>query len=136
MEMLALAGAGFHVVWANPRGSTGYGEEFARVIDGAWGDADASDLLLMVDRVVRMGLTDRRRVGVLLGHFPGRVAAGVSENPVTDLISEFGNSDFGTDTGKSATSRALPSDSFGDRLERSPYTKIYLKRGAVAALAL
>jgi dipeptidyl aminopeptidase/acylaminoacyl peptidase len=146
LEMLALADAGFHVVWANPRGSTSYGEEFARAIDGAWGDADASDLLLMVDRIVRMGLTDRRRVGVLglsyggfmvhwlLGHFPGRFAAGVSENPVTDLVSEFGNSDFGTDIGKSATGRALPSDSFSDWLERSPYTKIHLSEAPLLLL--
>ncbi len=146
MEMLALADAGFHVVWSNPRGSTSYGEDFSRAIDGAWGEADASDLLLMIDRVVRMGLTDRRRVGVLglsyggfmvhwlLGHFPGRFAAGVSENPVTDLVSEFGNSDFGTDIGKAATGKALPSDSFGDWLERSPYTKIHLNEAPLLLL--
>ncbi len=146
MEMLALADVGFHVVWTNPRGSTSYGEDFGRTIDGAWGDADSSDLLAVVDRIVRMGLADRRRIGVLglsyggfmvhwlLGHFPGRFAAGVSENPVTDLISEFGNSDYGTDIGKLATGRALPSDSFADWLERSPYTKIHLNEAPLLLL--
>lgn len=70
----------------------------------------------------------------LLGHFPGRFAAGVSENPVTDLVSEFGNSDFGTDIGKSATGKVLPSDSFDDWLERSPYTKIHLNEAPLLLL--
>jgi acylaminoacyl-peptidase len=146
MEMLALADAGFHVVWTNPRGSTSYGEAFARAITGEWGDADASDQLLVVDRLIRRGLTDRRSVGALglsyggfmvhwmLGHFPGRFAAGVSENPVTDLIAEFGNSDFGTDIGMSATGKALPSDSFAAWLDRSPYTKIHLNEAPLLLL--
>jgi dipeptidyl aminopeptidase/acylaminoacyl peptidase len=146
MEMLALADAGIHVVWANPRGSVGYGEDFARAITGEWGDPDSSDLLLVLDRLVRQGLTDRRSIGVLglsyggfmvhwlLGHFPGRFAAGVSENPVTDLISEFGNADFGSDIGKSATGKALPSDSFAAWLDRSPYTKIHLNEAPLLLL--
>jgi dipeptidyl aminopeptidase/acylaminoacyl peptidase len=146
MEMLALADAGMHVVWTNPRGSVGYGEDYARAIDGEWGEADSSDQLLVVDRLVRRGLTDRRSVGVLglsyggfmvhwlLGHFPGRFAAAVSENPVTDLISTFGNSDFGTDIGKSATGKALPSDSFAAWLDRSPYTKIHLNEAPLLLL--
>ena len=146
MEMLTLADAGLHVVWANPRGSTSYGEDFARAIDGAWGDADTSDLLLMVDRVVRMGLSDRRRIGVLglsyggfmvhwlLGHFPGRFAAGVSENPVTDLVSEFGASDFGTDIGKNAAGTTLPSDSFAEWIERSPFARMHLNEAPLLLL--
>jgi acylaminoacyl-peptidase len=146
MEMLALADAGFHVVWANPRGSTSYGEPFARAIDAAWGDADASDLLLMVDRIVSMGVADRKRVGILglsyggfmvhwlLGHFPGRFAAGVSENPVTDLIADFGNSDFGSDIGVLAAGSALPSDSFTAWIERSPYSNIHLNEAPLLLL--
>lgn len=146
MEMLALADAGIHVLWTNPRGSMGYGEEFAQVIDGAWGGADSSDQLLLIDHVVRRGLTDRHRVGLLglsyggfmvhrlLGHYPGRFAAGVSENPVTDLVAEFGNADFGTDIGKSAAGKALPSDSFAAWLDRSPYTKIHLNEAPLLLL--
>jgi dipeptidyl aminopeptidase/acylaminoacyl peptidase len=70
----------------------------------------------------------------LLGHFPGRFAAGVSENPVTDLVSEFGNSDFGTDIGKSATGKTLPSDSFDAWIERSPYAKIHLNEAPLLLL--
>jgi len=57
--MVALADAGIHVLWTNPRGSTGYGEKFAGTIDGAWGDADGDDLLngrpdRRVDRIERI----------------------------------------------------------------------------------
>jgi dipeptidyl aminopeptidase/acylaminoacyl peptidase len=146
LEMLSLADAGFHVLWTNPRGSTSYGEEYGRAIAGAWGEADSSDQLLLVDRLIRRGLTDRKRVGVmglsyggfmthwLLGHAPGRFAAAVSENPVTDLIATFGNSDFGTDIGKMATGKSLPSDSFQAWLERSPYTKIHLNEAPLLLL--
>ena len=43
LEMVALADAGFTVLYGNPRGSVGYGEAFAKAIDGNWGEADDSD---------------------------------------------------------------------------------------------
>lgn len=146
LEMICLADAGYHVLWTNPRGSTSYGEDFARAVAGAWGEADSSDQLLLVDRLIRRGLTDRTRVGLmglsyggfmthwLLGHAPGRFAAAVSENPVTDLIAEFGNSDFGTDIGRAATGKKLPSDSFQAWLDVSPYTKIHLNEAPLLLL--
>jgi dipeptidyl aminopeptidase/acylaminoacyl peptidase len=48
LEMLALADAGFHVLYPNPRGSSGYGEAFAKVIHGRWGEVDGSDHLQLV----------------------------------------------------------------------------------------
>ena len=106
LEMLALSDAGIHVIYPNPRGSTGYGEEFARAIHGDWGGPDASDHLCVIDWAIAEGITDPARVGVfglsgggymttwLLGHHPGRFAAGVAENPVTDLVSMFAGSDL------------------------------------------
>src|SRR6266540_1149716 len=49
LEMLALADAGFTVLYGNPRGSVGYGEQFAKAIDGDWGNTDASDCLRLAD---------------------------------------------------------------------------------------
>ena len=40
LEMVALADAGFTVLYGNPRGSVGYGEAFAKAIEGNWGEAD------------------------------------------------------------------------------------------------
>jgi dipeptidyl aminopeptidase/acylaminoacyl peptidase len=107
MEMVALADAGFHVLAPNPRGSVGYGEEYARALHGAWGEVDEADFLRLVDWAIREGLVERDRVGVLglsyggltvtylLGRHPGRFAAGVAENPVTDYLAEYGNADGG-----------------------------------------
>jgi dipeptidyl aminopeptidase/acylaminoacyl peptidase len=106
IEMLALADAGFHVLYPNPRGSSGYGEEFAKAIHGRWGEVDGSDHLCLVDWAVEAGLADPERVGVmglsgggymttwLLGHHPGRFRVGVSENPVSNWVSWYGGSDL------------------------------------------
>jgi dipeptidyl aminopeptidase/acylaminoacyl peptidase len=106
IEMLALADAGFHVLYPNPRGSSGYGEAFARAIHGRWGEVDGSDHLRLVDWAVDTGLADPKRIGVmglsgggymttwLLGHHPGRFRAGVSENPVSNWVSWYGGSDL------------------------------------------
>ncbi len=106
IEMLALADAGFHVLYPNPRGSSGYGEAFAKAIHGCWGEVDGSDHLHLVDWAVGTGLADPERIGVmglsgggymttwLLGHHPGRFRAGVSENPVSNWVSWYGGSDL------------------------------------------
>ena len=106
LEMLALADSGFHVLYPNPRGSSGYGEDFAKAIHGRWGEVDGSDHLCLVDWAVEAGLADPERVGVmglsgggymttwLLGHHPGRFRAGVSENPVSNWVSWYGGSDL------------------------------------------
>ena len=132
LEMYALADAGFHVVYPNPRGSVGYGEAFARELHGAWGDPDGSDVLALLDWALREGLTARDRVGVLglsyggymvnwlLGHFPDRFAAGVSENPVTDMVSQYGECDFGVLTGETAVGAGRLPEDIEEFLRRSP----------------
>src|SRR5712691_9514515 len=89
LEMSALAGAGFHVVWSNPRGSTGYGEQYARAVAGRWGEKDAGDIMRVADWAVEQGLADRDRRGVfglsyggfmtnwLLSRHPGAFKAAV-----------------------------------------------------------
>jgi dipeptidyl aminopeptidase/acylaminoacyl peptidase len=106
LEMLALADAGFHVLYPNPRGSSGYGEAFARSIHGRWGEIDGSDHFRLVEWAVETGLADPGRIGVmglsgggymttwLLGHHPGTFKAGVSENPVANWVSWYGSSDL------------------------------------------
>ena len=102
IEMLALADAGFHVLYPNPRGSSGYGEDFAKAIHGRWGEVDGSDHMRLVEWAIETGLADPERIGVmglsgggymtnwLLGHQPGRFRAGVSENPVSNWVSWYG----------------------------------------------
>ena len=145
-ETLALAHAGFHVVYANPQGSVGYGEEFARPLTGHWGEVDAPEQLAFVDWAVRRGLTDRGRVGVLglsyggfmvnwlLGHHPGRFAAGVSENPVTDLVSHFGTCDFATWIGPTAVGVRFPHEDPDRYRELSPAFQIHRNRAPLLLL--
>ncbi len=73
-------------------------------------------------------------VNYLLGHYPGRFSAGVSENPVTDLVAQFASADIGTDFGKMATGKAMPSDAWELWHELSPAASIHLNEAPVLLL--
>jgi dipeptidyl aminopeptidase/acylaminoacyl peptidase len=108
-EDLALAARGYHVLRPNPRGSVSYGEEFARALHGVWGEPDSVDILALIDRLIRDGLVDRSRVGVmglsyggfmthwLLANHPERFKAAVSENPFTTVMADYGAGDSAED---------------------------------------
>ena len=146
LEMSALADAGFHVLWSNPRGSTGYGQAYARTVAGRWGDKDAGDIIRIADWAVDEGLADRDRRGVyglsyggfmtnwLLGHHPGAFKAAVSENPVTDMLAEYASSDGGIQIGTGAVGVDHPWDHLAEFLDRSPYTKIHLNEAPLLLL--
>ena len=137
LELNALADAGFQVLTCNPRGSTGYGEEYAHAIAGRWGDKDASDVLRAVDWAVEQGLAERGRIGVfglsyggymtnwLLGAHPGVFAAAVSENPATDLLGMVASSDFGLVISPGAAGIEQPGDRMDQLLDRSPFFRIH-----------
>ena len=137
LEMIALSDAGFTVLYGNPRGSVSYGEGFARAIDGNWGDTDASDCMRLVDWAVRKGIADRKHVGLLglsyggymtnwlLGHHPGRFAAAVSENPVLDLFSFYGESDFGFLIADHAAGVEKPWANYKRLFDRSPASQLH-----------
>jgi dipeptidyl aminopeptidase/acylaminoacyl peptidase len=135
--MVALADAGFTVLYGNPRGSVGYGQAFAKAIDGDWGVADDSDLMRLVEWALRRKLAPRDKIGLLglsyggymtnwlLGHHPGRFAAAVSENPVLDLFSFYGESDYGFTIAKHVGGVEEPWDDFGRMLEKSPGAQLH-----------
>jgi dipeptidyl aminopeptidase/acylaminoacyl peptidase len=101
----ALAGAGYVVVLPNPRGSHGYGEDFAGRCVGDWGGADFADLMGAVDALVDKGIADPARLYVAgysyggfmttwtVGH-TDRFAAACISAPVTNLTSMFGTTDI------------------------------------------
>ena len=108
-----LAGAGYAVVYCNPRGSSGYNEEWGRAIRGpagdgpGWGSVDYEDLMAVTDEALgRFSFCDPDRVGVLGGSLrrvhdlvdrrPHRpVQGGCSERAVNNMIAEGGSSDIG-----------------------------------------
>jgi dipeptidyl aminopeptidase/acylaminoacyl peptidase len=63
-EWQILAANGYVVVAANPRGSSGRGQDYSRAIWADWGNKDAQDVLGAVDAIVGRGLADPARLGV------------------------------------------------------------------------
>jgi len=70
-EFQNLAGAGFMVLYTNPRGSSGYGADFTYAIRGRWGDEDYQDLMKAIDLMVARPDVDSTRMGVTGGSYGG-----------------------------------------------------------------
>lgn len=99
-----FAANGYAVLYANPRGSTGYGQEFINGIQYAYPGKDYDDLMSGVDAALKQGWIDSRNLfvcggsggGVLtawiVGH-TGRFRAAVSMRPVIDWYSFVGTTD-------------------------------------------
>ena len=100
-----FAAAGFIVLYTNPRGSTGYGEEFSQAIDHAYPSVDYLDLMGGVDAAIAAGNIDQNRMyvggcsggGVLsswvIGH-TDRFAAAAVRCPVSNWMSMLGTTDI------------------------------------------
>lgn len=93
------AAAGYVVVYANPRGSTSYGEAFANEIDRNYPSHDYDDLMSVVDTAIGKGFVDPNRLYVTGGSGGGaltawivgkthRFAAAAAQKPVIDWTSE------------------------------------------------
>jgi dipeptidyl aminopeptidase/acylaminoacyl peptidase len=89
---------GWAVLSPNYRGSTGYGREYERALDGAWGEVDVADTVAGIEAARREGWADASRAAVMGGsaggftallvaaHAPAVVRAAVSLYGVTDLF--------------------------------------------------
>jgi dipeptidyl aminopeptidase/acylaminoacyl peptidase len=97
-EIQLYAAAGYVVLYTNPRGSTGYGEEFAQLINGNYPGYDYDDLMAGVDRVLARGYVDGDNLfvtggsggGVLTAWIVGktkRFKAAVASKPVINWYS-------------------------------------------------
>ena len=101
----ALSGAGFFVLYTNPRGSSGYGHGFKYATRGQWGVVDKEDYLKAVDLALsRYEDIDERRIGVSGGSYGGfmtnwltattdRFSAAVTSRSITNWESWYGTSD-------------------------------------------
>lgn len=101
-----LASRGWGVVFANFRGSAGYGESFQRKILGDWGSKGFPDHMAVADAAISEGLADPERLGVwgashggfatawIVGH-TDRFRAAVAEASVTNYASLYYLSDVG-----------------------------------------
>lgn len=98
-DVQLYAAAGYAVLYANPRGSTSYGEGFANLIDKKYPGGDYDDLMAAVDAAIAMGVADPANLfvtggsggGVLTAWIVGktdRFRAAVTQKPVINWVSE------------------------------------------------
>ncbi len=64
-------GAGYVVAFANPHGSTGYGQDFTAQISGDYGGAVFDDLMKVTDALEKLPYVDRNRMGAMGWSFGG-----------------------------------------------------------------
>ena len=58
-------GAGYVVAFANPHGSTGYGQDFTAEISGDWGGEPFEDLMKVTDALEKLPYVDANRMGAM-----------------------------------------------------------------------
>ncbi|CAD5244588.1 S9 family peptidase [Thermococcus camini] len=105
-EFHVLTAKGFVVIFSNPRGSDGYGEDFADIREH-YGERDYKDLMEVVDEAVkRFDFIDPERIGVTGGSYGGfmtnwivghtnRFKAAVTQRSISNWVSFFGTTDIG-----------------------------------------
>ncbi|MFW6312646.1 MAG: prolyl oligopeptidase family serine peptidase [Spirochaetota bacterium] len=105
-EMQVWAAAGYAVIFANPRGSDGRGDDFAD-IRGRYGSVDYDDLMTVVDRALDAHpVIDPERLCVTGGSYGGfmanwmightdRFVAAASQRSISNWMVFWGTSDIG-----------------------------------------
>jgi len=105
-EMQVWANQGYFVFFLNPRGSDGYGDDFAD-IRGKYGSIDFDDIMTFTDKILELYPNiDRERIGVTGGSYGGymtnwiightnRFKVAASQRSISNWISFFGTSDIG-----------------------------------------
>lgn len=106
-EMQALAAKGYGVILLNPRGGSGYGQEFVASILNNYGDEDYKDLMNGIDYVLENHPEiDQESLYVAGGSYGGfmtnwivthtnRFKAAVTQRSISNWISFYGTSDIG-----------------------------------------
>lgn len=105
-EMQLFAARGYAVLFCNPRGSAGYGEEFTGITRARWGESDMPDVIAALETALELPWIDAERLGVTGGSYGGyltnwiighddRFKAAVTQRCVSNFHSFFGTSDIG-----------------------------------------
>ena len=100
-EFQFFCNKGYGVVYCNPRGSGGYGQDFLRANIKDWGAGPASDVLGALDRTIAEGWADTSKLLISGGSYAGylvpwiiahdhRFLAACSQRGVYDLATFFG----------------------------------------------
>ncbi|KZZ83437.1 S9 family peptidase [Bacillus sp. SJS] len=107
-EFQVLASQGYTILYVNPRGSHGYGQDFVNLNRGDYGGSDYKDLMTAVDAALEeFSFIDQERLGVTGGSYGGfmtnwivghtnRFKAAVTQRSISNWLSFYGVSDIGT----------------------------------------
>ncbi len=105
-EFQILAAAGYAVIYTNPRGGEGFGQEFLHAVIGDYGGMDYDDLMAWTDFATAIDFIDEDNLGVTGGSYGGfmtnwivghthRFKAAVTQRSISNWLSFFGVSDIG-----------------------------------------
>lgn len=95
--LATFAEMGYAILRPNPRGSTGYGTAFRTANRRDWGGGDYKDLMAGVDYVIKMGVADQNKLGVMGWSYGGFMSSWIVGHtnrfkvasigaPVVDLV--------------------------------------------------
>ncbi len=71
----AFAEMGFVILRPNPRGSSGYGAPFRLANEKDWGGEDYNDLMQGVDELIKKGIVDENKLGVMGWSYGGYMSS-------------------------------------------------------------
>lgn len=127
-QMQLLAANDYAVLYTNPRGSTGYGEDFLWATwGGGWGIKDFEDVMAGVDHAVANFPIDPKRLGVTGYSYGGfltdwtitqtnRFAAAIAGAGISNWVSDYGTADI---------PRTKESEFFGAPWEKQGYELLW-----------
>ena len=104
-EWQLFAANGYLVAGVNPRGSTGRGEEFQKMLFADWGHADVPDILAATDHLVESHGADPDRLGVGGWSYGGiltnyviastdRFKAAISGSSMSNMLGGYGHDQY------------------------------------------
>lgn len=116
-----LAANGYAVLVVNPRGCGGYGDEWSRAHVADWGEIAGADIVAALDRALELEpKLDGSKVGCyggsyggfmtlwLAARYPDRFHAAVSMYGISNLVSYFGEGQWGYSYGDQAMANKYP----------------------------
>lgn len=110
-EFQYLAAQGFGIVYANPRGSGGYGKAFKKANYQDWGDGPAGDVLAAAEDAARARWVDDDRQVVTGGSYAGYLTAWIvgHDDRFQAAVAQRGVYDLTTFLGEGNAWRLVPS---------------------------
>ncbi|HVE75172.1 MAG TPA: S9 family peptidase [Actinomycetota bacterium] len=141
-EFQVFSGAGYAVIYCNPRGSSGYSEEWGRAIRGSkvpnpgkgWGTVDFEDFMAATEHATQaFKFIDPKRLGVVGGSYGGYMAswiashsnmfkAACSERAVNNMLTMCYTADVGSHFAREFATSYL--DDPDEYLQMSPITYV------------